>query len=260
MSYTATHAVRLKDAKTLGEKVKTWINARTAHLAVNDAKTHNLRLSYDSLGTSITAAQLAAIRAGTYDRIYPGDYWTLTVGGKKMKAVVLQLGGFRDKSVAVWLCTGTSAALNDTASTADGYIASKMHTEILPELLTQLQAAIGAENIAAITHTLSNQVTDGKISGVTNVTSSLELLSVAHIYGAAFSDIMLNAWAHNSVNPLAFFNLWRGQSWNTAYGCGEPWTCTPENGSRYYIAGPHSFYAEQPTGTNREVAPFFILA
>lgn len=96
------------------------------------------------LGESITAEQLEAIRNGTFDGLYIGDYWEK--GETK----------YRIADIDYWLYTGhpdkvnkhhivivpdvclTIGKMSATKSTTDGYTGSLIKTQTLPELKTQL--------------------------------------------------------------------------------------------------------------------------
>ena len=160
-----------------------------------------------NLGASITAAQLSAIRAGTYDGLMLGDYWTLSCPPlETVRATIVDFGYYRyvgtyvypdngeialgytpqgvKKPHIVLLLTGNrtgndfhtglrggeinngaSVLMNDTATTAGGFVGTKMYTETLPQVLEWISATIGETNILYHLERLSNAVTDGKASG-----------------------------------------------------------------------------------------------
>ena len=77
MTYDINHATRIKDLKALAEETEeflTTLDARTEVLT-NNADLHNSIVRGKNLGTAPTAAQMAAIRAGTFDDMWSGDYW-----------------------------------------------------------------------------------------------------------------------------------------------------------------------------------------
>ena len=78
MAYDLTHYINLKQLKALGTKVKGSLDtlfSRTTGLELHNAGSHNAIYRGKNLGTEPTAAQYAAINAGTFEDIYPGDYW-----------------------------------------------------------------------------------------------------------------------------------------------------------------------------------------
>ena len=74
--YTGTVAQWLESLKAGGD----WsaLNTRTEILTYKNAGAHNALYRGKNLGNAFTEAQSAAIRAGTFDDIYPGDYWPIT--------------------------------------------------------------------------------------------------------------------------------------------------------------------------------------
>ena len=74
--YTGTRTQWLESLKAAAE----WstLNSRTDILTYNNAGTHNAQYRGKNLGNAFTAAQSAAIRAGTFDDMYVGDYWPIT--------------------------------------------------------------------------------------------------------------------------------------------------------------------------------------
>ena len=89
MTYIITHNVSLKDLKSLSQRVKsisdtaTTLNTRTkcfvgtvgGYYEPHVAAVHNSIYRGKNLGTRPSDAQIAAIRNGTYDDIYVGDFW-----------------------------------------------------------------------------------------------------------------------------------------------------------------------------------------
>ena len=74
--YTGTVAQWLESLKAGGDW--TALNTRTEILTYKNAGSHNALYRGKNLGNAFTEAQSAAIRAGTFDDIYPGDYWPIT--------------------------------------------------------------------------------------------------------------------------------------------------------------------------------------
>lgn len=143
-----------------------------------------------SLGTSVTAAQKAAIANGTFDDLFIGDYWT--IGSIK----------YRIADMDYWLNCGDisttkhhlvmipdkalySAAMNDTNTTAGGYVGSKMYTTNLAQAKTTISTAFGG---MLLTHReyLTNAVTAGAPSGGAWFDSTVELMNEPMVYGSHF--------------------------------------------------------------------------
>lgn len=107
-------------------------------VCANNAGAHNAIYRGKNLGTSVTAAQYAAIADGTFKDLFIGDYWVIdgvrwyiahidyykNVRAKKIHHLLIVPGG-----------TIGSAQMNSTATTINGYWGSEMRsTNILPAL------------------------------------------------------------------------------------------------------------------------------
>ena len=128
-----------------------------------------------SLGSSVTAAQLAAIADGSFDDLYVGDYWTteFTYGGNtftvnwRIADIDYYINRGNPALTAHHLlimpdCTLTNAQLNSYA--ANAYYNSDMYGTVIPALLTAIQA----------------QFTD-------------KILTFYDVYGASMSDMQYRA-------------------------------------------------------------------
>lgn len=143
-----------------------------------------------SLGTSVTAAQKAAIANGTFDDLFIGDYWT--IGSIK----------YRIADMDYWLNCGDtsttkhhlvmipdqslySAVMNNTNTTDGGYVGSKMYTTNLAQAKTTISTAFGD---MLLTHReyLTNAVTAGAPSGGAWFDSTVELMNEPMVYGSHF--------------------------------------------------------------------------
>lgn len=138
----------------------------------------------------MTAAQKAAIASGTFDDLFIGDYWT--IGSIK----------YRIADMDYWLNCGDtsttkhhlvmipdnalySAVMNDTNTTAGGYVGSKMYTTNLAQAKTTISTAFGD---MLLTHReyLTNAVTAGAPSGGAWFDSTVELMNEPMVYGSHF--------------------------------------------------------------------------
>ena len=155
---------------------------------VNTAGAHNSVYRGISLGTSVSAAQFAAIAAGTFEDMYIGDYWTIN-------SVVWRIAAFD-----YYLTTGDTACdthhvvivpdsnlythvMNDTDITTGGYVGSKMYTEGLADAKTAINNAFGSAHILSHRQFLCNAVTNGYPSGVSWYDSKVELMTEQNVYG-----------------------------------------------------------------------------
>lgn len=141
-----------------------------------------------SLGSSVTAAQKAAIKAGTFDDLYVGDYWT--IGGVNWRIV----------DINYWMRCGDTdfttphlvimpdvplydAKMNATNITTGGYVGSAMYTTNLIQAKTTIANAFGN---MVLTHReyLTNAVTNGYPSAGAWYDSTVELPNEVMMYGS----------------------------------------------------------------------------
>lgn len=141
-----------------------------------------------NLGSSVSSAQKAEIKAGTFRGMTVGDYWVIN-------GVTWVIVDFD-----YWLNTGDvnctehhvvvrpatvlyNAKMNDTNTTEGGYVGSKMFTENLENAKTTIKNAFGESNILTHREYLINSVTNGKPSGGAWYDSQIELPNEIMMYG-----------------------------------------------------------------------------
>ena len=154
----------------------------------NNAGAHNAIYRGKYLGNTYTAAQQAAVAAGTFDDLFIGDYWT--IGG-----VNYRIAGFD-----YYLNNGDTACathhmivvpdtqlythvMNDTSVTEGGYYGSKMRTSGLNQAKTTAESAFGASHILSHREYLTNAVSNGRPSGGSWYDCTVELMSERMVYG-----------------------------------------------------------------------------
>ena len=155
---------------------------------INNAGAHNAVYRGNNLGSSVTAAQWAAIQAGTFDDMYIGDYWT--IGGVTYRIAAfdyyLRSGDTDMTTHHVTLvpdATMYSHVMNDSNVTTGGYVGSKMYTEGLAQAKTTINNAFGSSHILSYRKLLVNAVTNGKPSGGSSYDSTVELMTEQNVYG-----------------------------------------------------------------------------
>lgn len=166
----------------------------TAHKAILDMVTasgtgaHNSVYRGKNLGNAVTAAQWAAIQAGTFDDMYIGDYWVM--GGVTYRIAAfdyyLRAGDTDMNTHHVTLVPDASMythCMNDTNITTGGYVKSKMYTQGLNQAKTTITSAFGAAHILTHRQYLCNAVTNGKPSGGSWYDSTVELMTEQNCYG-----------------------------------------------------------------------------
>lgn len=159
-----------------------------AALLFNNAGAHNAIYRGKNLGTSVTAAQWAAIANGTFADLYIGDYWV--IGGVTWRIAAFdyyyKTGDTSCTTHHVVIVPDTNLythVMNDTNITTGGYIGSKMYTEGLAQAKTQINSAFGSSHILSHRQFLVNAVTNGKPSGGSWYDSTVELMTEQNVYG-----------------------------------------------------------------------------
>ena len=185
-----------KDVKGLIDTAQAMINA----IATTGTGAHNAIYRGKSLGSAVTEAQWAAIKAGTFDDMYIGDYWT--IGG-----VVYRIAAFDyyyktgDTSCETHHITLVpdgnmyTHVMNDTNITTGAYVGSKMYTEGLTQAKTTINSAFGEAHVLNHRQYLKNATTDGYESGGSWYDSTVELMTEQNVYGGKIFGNSLNGTA-----------------------------------------------------------------
>lgn len=174
----------------------TWDAWKVFTGGYSNAGSHNSIYRGKSLGTAVTADQYEAISSGTFNDLYIGDYWTIN-------GVVYRIAAFD-----YYLNNGDTATtahhavivpdkytythnMNDTNTTAGGYVGSKMYTEGLEQAKTTIKAAFSGHVLKHRIY-LTNAVTDGHPSAGAWCDSEVDLMSEQMVYGSPIFMAMAN--------------------------------------------------------------------
>ena len=154
-----------------------------------NAGAHNSIFRGKNLGTSVTAAQYAAISAGTFDDLFIGDYWV--IGGVNYRIAAfdyyLRSGDTDLNTHHVVIVPDSNLynhVMNDTNTTDGGYMGSKMYTEGLNQAKTTIKAAFPNHVLKHKVY-LTNAVSNGKPSAGAWCDSEVELMNEQMVYGGA---------------------------------------------------------------------------
>lgn len=208
---TAAIAARLSAAAgavgtdNLGAGVVTRAKMAADAFAIADnAGAHNAIYRGKYLGTSVTAAQWAAIANGTFADLYIGDYWKINEVNWRIAAFdYYYKTGDTDctthHAVIVPDVRLYSARMNETDDTTGGYVGSEMYTANLEQAKTAINAAFGADHILSHRQSLINAVTNGVPSGVSWYDSTVELMTERNVYG---NEVM--GWSSNGSAPFVY--------------------------------------------------------
>ena len=155
----------------------------------SNAGAHNAIYRGKNLGTSVTAAQYAAISAGTFEDLYIGDYWVINGVNWRIAAFdyYLNCGDTSCEKHHVVIVPDTclyNHVMNDTNITTGGYVGSKMYTEGLEQAKTTIKAAFSGHVLSHRVY-LTNAVTDGHPSAGAWCDSEVDLMNEQMVYGGA---------------------------------------------------------------------------
>lgn len=164
------------------------VDTLNQNLIAPNAGAHNSIYRGKYLGTTVTAAQYAAISAGTFEDLYIGDYWT--IGGVNYRIAAFDY---------YWNCGDNAipphhavivpeknlynAVMNDTDATTGGYYGSKMYTTGLTQAKTTINTAFGAAHVLNHRQFLTNAVSNGRPSNGSWCDSTVELMTEQNVYG-----------------------------------------------------------------------------
>ena len=157
-------------------------------LTSTGAYAHNSVARGANLGSSLTDAQSAAIRDGSFNGMYLLDYWTINSVKWRIMAFDYYYGT-GDKMCqthhVVVVPDGQidTAAYNSTNTTAGGYVGSELYKTGLNKAKTMIIAAFGSGHILTHRNVLINAVTNGIPSGAAWYDSTVELMTEANVYG-----------------------------------------------------------------------------
>ena len=174
-----------------------------AILAQAGAGAHNLTYRGATLGGTLTDTQAAAIKSGTFDNLFIGDYWA--IGGVNYRIAAFDYY-FNSGDTA---CTTHhvvvvpdaplySAKMNETDTTVGAYAGSEMYTTGLSQAKTTITAAFGSAHLLTHRNNLQNACTNGVPTGTAWFDSTVELMTEQNVYG---SQIMGPLPSGGTVNP-----------------------------------------------------------
>ena len=170
-----------KDINTLKELTKM--------LGQTGASRANSFIYEHELGTSFTAEQSADIRAGKFEKVRTGGYWT--INGRKYWAAHadyrLHCGDTELTTHHMLVIPDRSfynGVMNDANDTTGSYYGSKMKTSGLADALATIKADFGADHILTHRIILANAVSNGASSGWAWYDSQIDLMNEHMVYGS----------------------------------------------------------------------------
>lgn len=161
---------------------------------------HNAIYRGKYLGTTVTDEQWAAIKAGTFDDLYIGDYWTIGSVNYRIAAFdyYYKTGDTSCTTHHVVIVPDTNMythCMNDSNVTTGAYVGSKMYTEGLDTAKTTINNAFGSAHILSHRQYLQNATTSGYASGGSWYDSTVELMTEQNVYGCKIFGNCINGTA-----------------------------------------------------------------
>lgn len=153
-----------------------------------NAGAHNAIFRGKDLGSAFTDAQSAAIRAGTFDDIYVGDYWTINstvyrVAGLDLYRRYGDTELTTHHAVIVPDQDMYKGSMNTENVTTGGYAGSAMKTTGLNQALATIKADFGETHIVRRRTELSTAITGGAPSLFNWFWSEIDLMSEGQVLG-----------------------------------------------------------------------------
>lgn len=215
----------LKNVTFANFKAKTVeaTEAKIAPLLFNNAGAHNAIYRGKSLGSTVTTAQYNAIKNGTFEDLYIGDYWT--IGGVNYRIAAfdyyLNSGDTSCTTHHAVIVPDTclyNAQMHNTSSgqyesgaantTAGGYVGSDMYTKNLETAKTTIKNAFSGHVLKHRIY-LTNAVANGRASAGAWCDSEVDLMCEQMVYGSGIfspvsdgSNVPANYRVEKSQLPL----------------------------------------------------------
>lgn len=227
---------------------------------------HNSIYRGKDLGSSVSAAQQAAIVAGTFDDMFIGDYWT--IGGTSWR--IAHFNYWRDATnsdqlpnhvVIVRNIPRSGSKMNNSPTTAGGYLGSDFYTgnnsnTARADMIAEVETAFGSANLLTHKEYFTNAVTDGKSSGSASADSKVDLLNEYMVYGAPVWGISPYE-AETDWQQLALFKLSRERA---VYRSRSYWLRTVANGTSFAVVNFNQRAScDSASTTNRGIRPVFAI-
>lgn len=185
-----------------------------AFTLADNAGAHNAVYRGKNLGSAVTAAQWAAIEAGTFADLFIGDYWEINGVNWRIAAFDYYLTSeVTDHHVVIVPDTALYEGQMNTTHTTDGaYVSSKMYTSGLTQAKTIVNAAFGEDHILSHYAYLKNAASNGYETGGSGYQVTVVLMTEQNLYGGSVfanrqqgTNYAFNYTIDNSQFPLFAF-------------------------------------------------------
>ena len=249
--------------------------AKIAPLLFSNAGAHNAIYRGKSLGSTVTTAQYAAIKAGTFDDLYIGDYWT--IGGVNYRIAAfdyyLNSGDTSCTTHHVVIVPDTclyNAQMHNTSSgsyeggaantTTGGYVGSDMYKSNLEQAKTTIKSAFSGHILKHRIY-LTNAVANGRASGGAWCDSEVDLMCEQMVYGSGIfspvsdgSNVPANYRVEKSQLPLFQHEPSRICNRNNW------WLRDVITASNFAVVGDYGYAGYDPASNSCGVRPAFCIS
>lgn len=218
-----------------------------------------------NLGSSVTAAQIAAVRNGTFENLFVGDYWT--IGGINYLIADMDYwydcgdAAFKKHHLVIIPETALyNARMNATNTTEGGYVNSEMYKTGLNDAKATIAAAF-PDMVLTHRELLVNAVSNGKPSGGAWLDSSVELPNECMMYGhphfAPTSDGSTVPYIYTiSKTQLALFALCPQLIVNRSH---NQWLRDVVSGAFFALVGTYGYTSCASASNSLGVRPVFPI-
>lgn len=164
------------------------ISSSNGEIIGSGAGYHNCIYRGKDLGSTVTTAQWIAIKSGTFDDMYLGDYWT--IGGVDWVIMAfdyyLNCGDRATTAHHIVIVPRTalySARMHTSSTTEEGYVGSAMYTTNLADAKTAIADAFGSSHILTIRQSFVNAANGGYSTKGTWTDATVWLMNELNVYG-----------------------------------------------------------------------------
>lgn len=216
------------------------------------------------LGSAVTEEQRAAIADGSFSGLFVGDYWTISGVNYRIADINYWRNTYSTPFTAPHLVIvpdGSlgSGTMNDTNTTAEGYVGSKMYKEGLTAARQTIRSAFGSLVLPHYEY-FTTGMENGKASSSGWILSTADLMSEIMVYGhmhftAANTGVGVPKYYTNSMTQLALFRLCpemiitRNSYWLRDFVGTQSWARVSGYGFTYY----------EPATSTATIRPVFAI-
>lgn len=238
------------------------------YMALESTNLQGIHKSYPrgrSLGSSVSGAQLAAIRDGSFSGLWIGDYWS--IGGFDYRIVDFNYWydhgstPFRSPHAVIMPDRPLyNARMHSTNSTVNGYSNAEMYSTGLSSAKSTVNSAFPNLVLTHPTEYFSGySAVDGSITGTLLTNTTIDLPTEPQIVG---SDIVgmtgLKKPSKASINAerkqFALFSMWNGVGTSDPFWTRDPGT---DYGYAYITSQRYSAFGDAATALG--VRPVFAI-